>query len=223
LQVCRAIDLENVLIDVFLIACFSCTYTKLRTCANPLTSHFSIQCMPPLLPTGRPRATRYYKHASSFSSCKRHLSQLLIFANSRQGIMQEKQVQDAIGSESHPLCYFSLAIKYAHYAASMFYVGIYMLKGTQERNNDANAPRTGRTRRSMSIPKERTPKDFLVVVGVLVAVKSPVRTSVVVVTVTLDPPCAAGVAVEPRELQSEDTSYRMPLIITPSLLMIMFF
>jgi len=73
------------------------------------------------------------------------------------------------------------------------------------------------------ILKERTPKDFLVVVGVLVAVKSPVRTSVVVVTVTLEPPCAVGVAVEPGELQSEDASYRMPLMITPSLLMIIFF
>ena len=65
------------------------------------------------------------------------------------------------------------------------------------------------------ILEEETPKDFLVVVGVLVAVKSPVRTSVVVVTVTLAPRPSVGVAIEPGELQSEDASYRIPLIMTP--------
>jgi hypothetical protein len=81
-----------------------------------------------------------------------------------------------------------------------------MLKSTQKRKEDANAPRIGTTRKLTFILKERTPKDFLVVVGVLVAVNSPVRTSVVVVTVTLEPPAAVGVAVELEELQSEDAS-----------------
>ena len=81
----------------------------------------------------------------------------------------------------------------------------------------------GRARRLRFIPKEETPKDFLLVEGVLVAVKNPVRTSVVVVTVTLPPPTGDGVAVEPGELQSEDASYRIPLMMTPSLLIIMFF
>jgi len=81
-----------------------------------------------------------------------------------------------------------------------------MLKNAQKRKEDANAPRIGTTRKLMFVRKERTPKDFLVVVGVLVAVNSPVRTSVVVVTVTLEPPAAIGVTVEPGELQSEDAS-----------------
>ena len=90
-----------------------------------------------------------------------------------------------------------------------------MLKNNQDRKDEANAPRMSGTRMLRLILKEETPKDFLEGVGVLVAVKNPVRTSVVVVTVTLAPPAAVGVAVEAIELQSEDAPYRTPLIMTP--------
>jgi len=72
--------------------------------------------------------------------------------------------------------------------------------------------------------KEGATRDFLAV-GVLVAVKRPVRISVVVVTDTVPvPDGSAGVVVdaEPGELHSEDASYSTPLIMTPSPLMIMF-
>ncbi len=89
-----------------------------------------------------------------------------------------------------------------------------MLKNNQDKKEEANTPRMGKIRSLRSILKEETPKDFLLGVGVLVAVKNPVRTSVVVVTVTLAP-VAVGVAVEAMELQSEDAPYRTPLITTP--------
>jgi hypothetical protein len=98
-----------------------------------------------------------------------------------------------------------------------------MLENNQDRKDEANAPRMGRTRRLGFILKEEAPKDFLEGVGVLVAVKNPVSTSVVVVTVTLAPPAAVGVADEAMELQSEDALYRTPLIMTPRLWIIMFF
>jgi hypothetical protein len=69
-----------------------------------------------------------------------------------------------------------------------------MPKSNQERKDKANA-RMGRARRLRFVPEEKTPKDFLVGEGVLVAVKNPVRTSVAVVTVTLPPPTGVGVAV----------------------------
>jgi cell division protein FtsX len=97
-----------------------------------------------------------------------------------------------------------------------------MLENNQDRKDEANAPRMGRTRRLGFILKEEAPKDFLEGVGVLVAVKNPVSTSVVV-TVTLAPPAAVGVADEAMELQSEDALYRTPLIMTPRLWIIMFF
>jgi hypothetical protein len=90
-----------------------------------------------------------------------------------------------------------------------------MLENNQDRKDEANAPSMGRTRRLEFILKEEAPKDFLEGVGVLVAVKNPVSTSVVVVTVTLAPPAAVGVAEEAMELQSEDALYRTPLIMTP--------
>ena len=70
-----------------------------------------------------------------------------------------------------------------------------------------------------------TPNDFLVALGVLVAVKKPVRTCVVVVTVTLPllSECTEDVDEEPGELQSEASLKRTPLMITPSLLTISFF
>ena len=80
-----------------------------------------------------------------------------------------------------------------------------MLKSNQDRKDEANA-RMGRIRGLIFIPKEETPKDFLVGEGVLVAVKNPVRTSVVVVSMTLTPPTGVGVVVKPGELQSEDAS-----------------
>jgi hypothetical protein len=79
----------------------------------------------------------------------------------------------------------------------------------------------GGTKRLRFNLKEETPKDFLLGLGVLVAVNNPVRTAVVVVTVALAP-VAVGVDVEAMELQSEDALYRTPLIMTPWLLIIMF-
>lgn len=67
------------------------------------------------------------------------------------------------------------------------------------------------------------PSDFLVGLGVAVAVKKPVRISVVVVTVTpteLTEIIAVGVDVGLGELQSDEESYKMPLIMTPSFLTI---
>jgi hypothetical protein len=90
-----------------------------------------------------------------------------------------------------------------------------LLKSNQDRKEEANVASMAIARRLRFILEEETPKDFLVVVGVLVAVKSPVRTSVVVVTATLAPPTSVEVAVEPGELQSEDASYKIPLIMTP--------
>jgi hypothetical protein len=90
-----------------------------------------------------------------------------------------------------------------------------LLKSNQDRKEEANVASMAIARRLRFILEEETPKDFLVVVGVLVAVKSPVRTSVVVVTVTLAPRPSVGVAIEPSELQSEDASYKIPLIMTP--------
>ncbi len=81
-----------------------------------------------------------------------------------------------------------------------------MLTNNQENKQDANILRTVSARRLIFILIGGMPRDFFVVVGVLVAVKSPVRISVVVVTVTLDPPTTVTVAVEPGELQSEDAS-----------------
>ena len=81
-----------------------------------------------------------------------------------------------------------------------------MLDLNQDRKGGTNAPKMGRSRRLRFILKERTPKDFFLVgVGVLVAVKNPVRTSVLVVMVTLVP-ANGGDVVDVAELQSEDAS-----------------
>ncbi len=81
-----------------------------------------------------------------------------------------------------------------------------MLKTNQERTNGANAPKMVIPRISTFTLIEETPEDFLLGVGVLVAVKNPVRTSVLVVTVTLVPRAAVDDAVDVAELQSEEAS-----------------
>jgi len=81
-----------------------------------------------------------------------------------------------------------------------------MLKTNQERTNGANAPKMVIPRISTFTLTGETPKDFLLGVGVLVAVKKPVRTSVLVVTVTLVPRAAVADAVDVAELQSEEAS-----------------
>ena len=70
-----------------------------------------------------------------------------------------------------------------------------------------------------------TPKDFLLGLGVAVAVKKPVSTCVVVVTLTLfvDADAAEEVDEEIEPLQLEAASYKTPLMITPSPLMIFCF
>jgi hypothetical protein len=83
---------------------------------------------------------------------------------------------------------------------------IYVLKCAQEKKERLSEAMRGMPTRKVLRIEAGMASDFLVVLGVLVAVKSPVRTSVVVVTVyvpVLGEP-AAGVAEVEGELQSED-------------------
>ena len=81
----------------------------------------------------------------------------------------------------------------------------------------SSIPRVGTASKFALSSEDMIPNDF-VGLGVAVAVKKPVSICVVVVTVTLPVvwDCDEDVAEEVAELQSLASSYRMPLMITPS-------
>ncbi len=100
-----------------------------------------------------------------------------------------------------------------------------MLRNPQKKTRKENASDPSNVASELR-SKERVPKEFLDGLGVAVAVKNPVRISVVVVTVTLPvPPAlfAEDVGVAAGSLQSEDAAYRTPLMIVPSLLIMELF
>jgi len=106
--------------------------------------------------------------------------------------MQTKQSQITATHYTMPnhFCLIFFVLQYTHYAAVMIILlnenacRIYMLKCAEERKERLSEAIRGMPMRKVSRLEAGTPNDFLVVgLGVLVAVKSPVRTSVVVVTI----------------------------------------
>lgn len=91
------------------------------------------------------------------------------------------------------------------------------------KQNAAKKLTSGRQNNTM-LESEREPARDLPELGVAVAVKKPVSTSVVV-TIDTEPPeiTAVGVCVELGDDQSEEASYSTPFMITPCCSMIMFF
>lgn len=79
-----------------------------------------------------------------------------------------------------------------------------------------NKTSRGRPRKKRLGDRAGTPFFDPVVVGVEVAVKRPVRTSVVVTTTVPVEVPTTGEAVDAERLQSDEASYSTPLIMTPS-------